>query len=206
MRSLARLVARTFVRGIFFVAPIALLIILFVQTMRIAANALDPITKLISTDTADKLVADLIAVAMILGLCFLAGAFAGTAFGSGLSDRLEHIILRQIPGFSLVKSMTHGFIGMDTGDEVKTALAWIEESWVPAFVMERHKSGLSTVFVPSAPTPAAGTIYYLPDERVRLLDVPVSAAVACVTRLGVGSHLLLADIQSGERGAILTDP
>jgi uncharacterized membrane protein len=58
--------------------------------------------------------------------------------------------------------------------------------------MERHDNGLYTVFVPSAPTPAAGAIYYLPEDRIRILDVPVSAAVGCVTRLGLGSRDLLA--------------
>jgi uncharacterized membrane protein len=69
---------------------------------------------------------------------------------------------------------------------------------VLAFVMERHGNGLSTVFVPSAPTPAAGAIYYLPDSRLRLLDVPVSAAIACITTLGVGSRQLLARVQLTE--------
>ena len=53
---------------------------------------------------------------------------------------------------------------------------------------------LLTVFVPSAPTPAAGAVYFLTEGRVRLLDVPVSAAVACVARLGVGSQELFKNV------------
>jgi uncharacterized membrane protein len=109
-----------------------------------------------------------------------------------VGDRLEHLILRRIPGFTLIKSMTHGMVGMESGGDVRAALAWIEESWVLAFAMERHDNGLYTIFVPSAPTPAAGAIYYLPESRIKLLDVPVSSAVACVTRLGLGSRDLLA--------------
>jgi uncharacterized membrane protein len=71
------------------------------------------------------------------------------------------------------------------------ALARIEDAWVLSFVVERHPSGLFTVFVPSAPTPAAGSIYYLTAERLKLLDVPVSTAVGCIMRLGIGSHELL---------------
>jgi uncharacterized membrane protein len=47
---------------------------------------------------------------------------------------------------------------------------------------------MTTVFVPSAPTPAAGSIYDLTEDRLKLLDVPVSAALGCIMRLGVGSH------------------
>jgi hypothetical protein len=71
------------------------------------------------------------------------------------------------------------------------ALARIEDAWVLSFVVERHPSGLFTVFVPSAPTPAAGSIYYLTAERLKLLDVSVSTAVGCIMRLGIGSHELL---------------
>src|SRR5262249_60930466 len=88
--------------------------------------------------------------------------------------------------------LTHVMVGLQSGADVRAGLAWIEESWVLAFVMERHDNGLYTVFVPSAPTPAAGAIYYLPEDRVKVLDVPVSSAVACVTRLGLGSRDLLA--------------
>ena len=45
-----------------------------------------------------------------------------------------------------------------------------------------------TVFVPSAPTPAAGSIYDLTEDRLKPLGVPVSAALGCIMRLGVGSH------------------
>ena len=76
---------------------------------------------------------------------------------------------------------------------METALAWIEESWVLAFIVERpaDREEFVTVFVPSAPTPAAGTIYYLPESRVRPIDVPVKVAVKLIMQLGVGSHAAL---------------
>jgi uncharacterized membrane protein len=46
---------------------------------------------------------------------------------------------------------------------------------------------MTTVFVPSAPTPA-GSIDDLTEDGVKPLDVPVSAALGCIMRLGVGSH------------------
>jgi uncharacterized membrane protein len=54
--------------------------------------------------------------------------------------------------------------------------------------VRRGLSGMTTVFVPSAPTPAAGSIDDLTEARLKPLDVPVSAALACIVRLGVGSH------------------
>jgi uncharacterized membrane protein len=185
---------KTLVRGVFFLVPIALLVILLVQAVKLLAGLLRPVAKLVPAETVGgAAMVDVVAAAVIVALCFAAGLLARTAIGRAVGDRLEHVVLQRIPGFTLVKSMTHGMVGIESGSEVKVVLAWIEESWVLAFMMERHGNGLSTVFVPSAPTPAAGAIYYLPDDRLRMLDVPVSAAVACVTRLGLGSRLLLAN-------------
>jgi len=117
------------------------------------------------------------------------GIVAQTRMGRALGDRLERAVLGRVPGF--LKSMTRDMVGLGTGTEVAAALARIEEAWVPSFVLERHASGLFTVFVPSAPTPLAGAIYDLTADRVKLLDVPTSAVVACIMRLGVGSRALL---------------
>jgi uncharacterized membrane protein len=96
-----------------------------------------------------------------------------------------------VPGFTFFKTIAQGIAGLEVESELAVALARIEDAWVISFVVERHASGLFTVFVPSAPTPAAGSIYYLTADRLRMLNVPVSAAVACIMRLGVGSRDLL---------------
>ena len=195
---------RILVRGVLFLVPLALLIVLAVQAVKLVSSALHPVAKALSAETVYGVVmAELVAALLIVLLCLLAGIFAGMRLGRSIGDRLEQLVLRRIPGFTLIKSMTHGMVGMQTGADVRAALAWIEDSWVLAFAMERHDNGLYTVFVPSAPTPAAGAIYYLPEGRVQILDVPVSAAVACVTRLGLGSRDILAraplTIEPGER-------
>ena len=192
-RAAAMSLARTFVRGVLFLVPVALLVVLVVQTVKLIAGTLRPFANALSADTIlGIVVAEILAALLIVALCLLAGLFAGMRVGRSIGDRLEELVLRRVPGFTLIKSMTHGMVGMESGADVRSALAWIEECWVLAFVMERHDNGLYTVFVPSAPTPAAGAIYYLPEDRIKFLDVPVSSAVACVTRLGLGSRDLLA--------------
>jgi uncharacterized membrane protein len=181
------------VRGVLFLVPIVLIVILVREAVRLGSQAMQPVAKLVPAESMLGLaMAEILAAVALAALCFLAGLFAGTQIGAMLSAKLERLILRRIPGFTLIKSMGQGMVGERTVDEVTVALAWIEESWVLAFVMERHGNGLNTVFVPSAPTPAAGSVYYLPDDRLKPLDVPVQAAMACITRLGVGSRELLA--------------
>jgi uncharacterized membrane protein len=136
-------------------------------------------------------VAQVVAVCALLFVCFIAGLAIRTRTGARLNTQLEQVILRRVPGFTFVKNILQGLAGLESGSELSVALARIEDAWMLRFVVERHAGGLFTVFVPSAPTPAAGSIYYLIEDRLKLLDVPVSTAMGCIMRLGIGSHELL---------------
>ncbi len=74
---------------------------------------------------------------------------------------------------------------------MKVALANIDDAWLVAFIVEEHGDGMLTVFVPSAPTPTAGNVYFMTEQQVRRVDVPVSSAVKCIMQLGVGSNELI---------------
>lgn len=183
----------TLLGGLLFVLPLLVVLIVVRHGMRVVAEALQPVAQLLPAQKlAGLVVSDLLALATIVVLCFVAGLFVGTRVGGRVNQHLERLVLRKVPGYTLFKGAAHGLVGLETKSELQVALARIEEAWVLAFVVERHDNGLSTVFVPSAPTPAAGAVYYLPNERLKLLDVPVAEAIACVMRLGVGSRELLA--------------
>src|SRR5262245_38938500 len=115
---------------------------------------------------------------------------AQTRIAGRLTRAIEQLILSKMPGYTLFKSVASGAAGFGDGD-VKVALANIDDAWLMAFIIEQHASGLLTVFIPSAPTPTAGSIYFLTEQQVKRLDVPVSAAMKCVMQLGVGSRQLM---------------
>lgn len=192
MKAILKFVKATLVGGILFVVPLVVMVLLVREAIRLTSDALRPVADLIPAEKVVGVVlVDLLAGLAILALCFAAGLFVGTRPGRAVSDRLEQLVLRRVPGFTFLKNVTHGLAGLEKETELKVALARIEEAWVIAFVVERHGNGLFTVFVPSAPTPAAGTIYILTEDRIKLLDVPVLAAVACIMQLGVGSRELV---------------
>jgi len=192
MRSFLEFLRMTFVGGAFFLLPLALVVWLLGHAFAIAAKTLNPVAEALPIHQVVGVgLADIFAVLALVAICFLAGLLARTGPGRGLSQAVEQAILSKVPGYTLLKSMTRDDGTLGSGGRVVTALARIEEAWALAFIMERHDDGLLTVFVPSAPTPAVGTIYYLTEDRVRRLDVPVQAAAKLVMRLGVGSADLL---------------
>ena len=192
MQRMIRLVTTTALGGILFLLPAVLTVLVVAQALKLALRVLAPIEAMIPAESfAGVTLATVVAGALLLAVCFGAGLVARTRAGTRVNEQLEGLILKRIPGFALLKSAAEGVVGLESGSGVTAALAYIEECWVPAFVMERHTSGLFTVFVPSVPTPAAGAVYLLEETRVRPLDVPVTSMVSCIMRLGLGLRELI---------------
>jgi uncharacterized membrane protein len=79
------------------------------------------------------------------------------------------------------------------------ALAEIEDALVPAFIIEELEDGRFTVFVPSIPTPLAGAVYVLSQDRVHPLDIPFTQAIQTVSRRGSGAKELVAAMNKHSR-------
>lgn len=182
----------TIIGGLLFLVPAVLMALLVKNAIELAGKILMPIVKLLPAENiAGAAIEHLLAVVLILLVCFLAGLAARTGLGAKLNTWLEQAILRKVPGFGLVKKVTKEMANIETQSDFSVALAWIEDAWVLSFIVEKLDNGLLAVFVPSVPTPAAGSIYYLTEDRVKRLDVSVASAIQCIMRLGVGSNELL---------------
>jgi len=75
--------------------------------------------------------------------------------------------------------------------QFQPVLVEIEEALTPAFIVEEIDDDRFVVLVPSVPTPAAGSLYILPRQRVHWVDAPATKAVAVITRWGTGTSKLL---------------
>jgi uncharacterized membrane protein len=174
-----------------FLLPLVVIVYLLGKALFYTHQIVRPILRIMPFGSfAGIATEDALGVVLLVILAFLAGLVARTRVGVQVVERTEQLVLRRIPGYTLYKSMATPDSADDVG--VSVALAHIDEAWMLAFVMEELDNGMLTVFVPSAPTPAAGTIYFLREDQIRRLDVPVSTAVRCVMSLGVGSQKLLA--------------
>ena len=111
------------------------------------------------------------------------------ALGAGLraKNRFERSVLEKIPGYSLVRGLTHRVSGNDSEGTFRPALVELEDALAPGFIIEELEDGRYTVLVPSVPTPAAGALFILPRERVHPIDIPFTQAVTVISKWGVGA-------------------
>ena len=188
MGRIAEFTKTTLIGGLLIVLPLYLTILLLAKTVSGVLALLSPITGRIPEEVGLRPV---IAAVILITVCFLAGLAVRTGPGLRAKNALERTLLERIPGYSLLRGLTGRVTGTRDDATFAVALVEIEDALVPAFIVEELKDGSYTVFVPSVPTPAAGSVYILPRDRVHRLDVPFATGVSVISKWGTGAGALV---------------
>lgn len=138
---------------------------------------------------------EVIAFITLVAVCFLVGWAIRTVMGRRTKRILERRIFEHIPGYTILRNVGEQMVDMDREHGFKPALVEIENGLAPGFIVEELPNNRRTVFIPSAPTPAAGTILIVESSRVHIVDAPVSKALNCVTKWGTGAGFLLEHVR-----------
>ncbi len=189
MRRIGEMLRTTLLGGVLVVVPIYLTALLLAKALAGIAALLRPIAAGLPSGLP---LPEIMALIVVLAVCFVAGAVVQTGWGRWAKDAVDRRLLDRIPGYTMVRGLAGRLTGQESGSTFAPALVEIEDALVPAFVVEEHADGSYTVFVPSVPTPAAGTIYILARARVHLVDVPFTQAVSVISKWGAGSGELVA--------------
>jgi uncharacterized membrane protein len=192
MRYAREFVTSTVVGGLFVVAPVYLAILLLLKAMASVGTLVAPLAALLPDWIPGE---ELFSLVLVLVVCVLVGMAVRTRRGHAIRERVERVFFERLPGYSLLRSLTHRLAGDNDEDAWKPAMVEIEDALVPAFVIEELDDGRFTIFVPSVPTPFAGAVYVLGPERVHIVDVPFTQAIKTISQWGSGSRELVAAMQ-----------
>lgn len=179
--------------GALVVLPAWLAVLLFIK----ALVHLEVLVKPVSAGLPESVRYPMVIGSLLIVLvCLLVGVVISTAIGRQVRRGFERIVLERLPGYSTLRSVAEQLGQIENSRGFQPALVEIEDALAPCFIVEEHADGRRTVFVPSSPTPAAGTIYIIAGSRVHPLDIPVTKALKCITKWGAGSGELLAAMQT----------
>jgi len=184
----------TLLGGVLFLVPVFLVVFVIGYALDIAKKIVGPLAALMPVQSADEImIANLLAVAAIVLFCFLAGLMAKAAFAKKFLNWLESAVLANLPGYDVFKSMGESMVGIEKEQSHQAVLARIiEDTWQIAFLVERIDGGYVAVFVPKAPNPWSGSVFFISEDCIKSLDLPRAQLLACLNRLGVGSKSILA--------------
>ena len=195
MKQAMLAVSKALIRGLLIVVPVYLAILLLLKGMKSVANLVRPFTALLPDWVPAE---ELLSLLLVLAICAVIGATVATRIGRGARDWLERSVFERIPGYEVIRSLTHQMSGRSRESTWRPALVEIEDALVPGFIIEEFEDGRYTVFVPSIPTPFAGAVYVLDRQRVHPVDVPFTDAIRVISRWGSGAKDLVAAMERRE--------
>jgi uncharacterized membrane protein len=178
--------------GVLFLAPIVVLVVILNKAFDLARRGLKPLEALIPDNaTSGPTASAILAILMLMVICFLAGLLARTILARRVIEALERAILSKLPGYEYLKEAGTSVLGLSEPAEHPVVLADFGGSWRIG-VQTDAGDGFVAVFIPNSPNPMSGGLFLLAKDRVRAADVPLADAIASLRRCGMGSAPLLA--------------
>lgn len=192
MNGLFRILKTTVIGGIIFLVPVIIVIAIVGKALEIMKKVAEPFSAFVPIDAAGKIVfINVIAAALIVLICLLAGLAARTVIAGKLVRFLESKILFHIPAYAFVKGMTTSLAGAEESEEMTAVLARFDEYSQIVFEIERLEGGNVVVYLPGAPNPWSGSVCIMTEDRIQRIDATMISAVKNIRYLGRGSGELI---------------
>ena len=191
MRPIAEFTKTTLIGGVLVIIPVYLSVLLLLKAFAGVAGLVAPITEGLPVTLPFR---ELVAILVLIGVCFICGIAVRTGPGLRAKNALERSVLEKIPGYALIRGLAGRIAGVLHAGVFPDDRP-VGDALVPAFLVEDCGDGQCAVFVPSVPTPAAGSIYIIANERVHPVDVPFTLAVSVISKWGAGASELLAGMK-----------
>jgi len=191
-----RFLKTTVLGGILFLVPIVIFIAVIGKALQITSKFAIPIAGLLGADKiVGVAVAELLAIALLVLICFIAGLAAKTQWAKKFVQSLEINVLEKIPVYELLKTKAQSTLSFEETEGMSPVAARFDDSWQVAFEIERIEDGKVVLFLPGAPDPWAGSVCVVTKDRVSPLDLTVTSAVNLMKRLGKGTTAALPNLK-----------
>jgi uncharacterized membrane protein len=198
-----RFIRTTVLGGLLFLFPIVFVVAIIGKALEITNKLSAPLAGLLSVDSIGGLaVVELLALVILVLICFLAGLAARTALAGKLAQSLETKVLGKIPAYTLLKSKAESVLRPEDIADMCPVLGRFDDSWQLAFEIERMAGGKVVVFLPGAPDPWSGSVCVMTEDRITPLDMTVKSAADIMKRLGKGSTGALRDPLSFNKSSV----
>ena len=180
-------VKTTIVGGLVFLVPVVILVVLAAKAGKLLRRLARPLAALLPVDRLHGvLVADVVVIAVVVMLCFLAGLLARVSVANRFIKKAETGVLWRIPGYGLMKALTDSFDKSAASSAMRPVLVRFDDYAQLAFEVDRLADGRRVVYLPSAPDPRAGTVVVVDEARVQAVEMSFLSAVRSLRALGRG--------------------
>lgn len=191
MNRFVTFVKTTVKGGLWFLFPFVVLVIVVGKAQEITVRFVTPLAERIPVHSILGMgLVRILAVIILLLFCFISGLFSKTEAARKIAGWLENTFLSKLPGYDFLKSIGANLLHLEKAGSHTVVLARIEDSWQIGYITEELDNGLFAVFVPDAPMPFSGGLFFMTEDRFQRLKISIPEAQQCIRRLGHGSKAL----------------
>ena len=154
-----KLIRTTFVGGVIFLIPIAILVAVIGQGLKVASVIAKPVAAVLPVNMIGGVaVAQVLAIVLLLLVCFGAGLLARVALARKAVGALEANVLSRLPAYALLKTKTQSMLSADDIEGMSVVVMRFDDAWQIGFEIERIESGKVALFLPGSPDPWSGSV------------------------------------------------
>lgn len=182
----------TLIGGLLFLVPLVVVGVVIGKAVGIMLVIAEPMAAFLPVESAAGVaLANLIALACVVLLCFLAGLVGRTALAKAFSDKAESTILQKIPGYTFFKGMT-SMLSPDENADLKAVLVSLEKAERLGLEVERVGTDRVAVYFPGSPNAWSGIVQIVSTDQVKPIDIPMMSVIEHAEQLGRGANEILA--------------
>jgi uncharacterized membrane protein len=190
----------TAIGGLVFLLPLAVIAGLLGYVFNVVMLIYEPLKKHLPVSSATgTAILFLIAVGILVLLCFVCGLAARRAIARKFSQTIEKHLIMVFPKYAIYKDILAGNVG---GEALAPSLLPVTVRFEGAirigYEAGRTESGLVIVYLPGSPDPWMGSVVLIEPDRIRPLDVDFNETAAICERLGRDSAALLASLTADQ--------
>jgi uncharacterized membrane protein len=185
----------TTISGIFFLIPIAVVMIILSKLLEIMRQVAQKLNPGLPLDT--PLAQILLNVAVVLGLlvvAFVLGLLAQGPVIKSVLTSLESTLVVLVPGYSFIKGFANNLKrSNEYAESFIPVVVQFDDHEQIAFEIERDSSSDKVaLYLPGAPNHWSGSVVYVTADRVRMAPASLKETLRTIRALGIGSVAIAA--------------
>jgi uncharacterized membrane protein len=178
----------TAIGGLLFLLPFAGVVFILSYVYKVAQDtykAIDPWLPDFFHSGIGIAILFVVAVAIVVGACFLVGLFASRSIAKEGTQWLESNLLKVFPKYAIYKDILAGSLGSEhAAPSMKPVYVMHQGLRRLAFETNRQADGSVAIYFPGSPDPWSGFLAYVPAEDVQNANLSFSDAVSQLEQLG----------------------
>ena len=191
MKPKSRAVRTTLIGGLLFLVPFGIVAGVLIQLFYWIRAIAVPLGEWIPLDQIGGIAtASVLALLLMLLICYLAGRIATGRRARALRQSLEDKLILAFPRYGFIRAMAEGLDGETLARSLQPVLVRLDDMAQPAFEIERRGDDV-VVFLHGSPDPWAGVVAVVTADRIEPIPRELTAVLQSLRGAGKGFSCLL---------------